>query len=162
MSPSASTAQSHSSGEVSQPGRFATHKLRNVHNANNSRFLLETVVTTRVGEGVTKDFYIHKDLLCVRSPFFKVAFTGDRRESRSNLLLLPHGTSEVFTCYREFIYNSPLESLRGSGELLLLQEACNFGSKILDHEFCDMIVDMTVSHANRLSLRPTRIWHEWL
>lgn len=121
-----------------------------------------TVITVRVGtEGIQRDFSVHKGLISSHSPFFKAAMNEQWEEGRTNLITLPEDDPDVFKLYCCWLYNIYLVTKQercvdqnnedlytGSSENARLVKAYTFGNKILDHSFCDMIVDQMIVHSH--------------
>jgi len=85
----------------------------------------------------------------------------DWKEKKEKLIHLPDDQIEVFGLYCAWLYaRDPLglthpipckcpnnrEELNNYNELL--RRAWQFGDKILDHDFCDMVIDNLISHCS--------------
>lgn len=117
-------------------------------------FFLESPVTIRVGSGVTqRDFFVPKELLIKHSPFFKGALRGDWKESTSKVIELPEDDADGFHVYCCWLYGfSPFQNMAWSDsrehemsavdkDFCRLYDLWSFGMKILDRDFCDMVMD---------------------
>lgn len=109
-----------------------------------------------------QDRLVHKNLLCENSSFFKAAIGGQWREKDNECIELPDDEVEVVDWYLAWLYGknpfahpSPCECLNDDALVqdfdtsLLL--AWQFGNKILDHAFCDLIVDSYLIHSQRVN-----------
>lgn len=110
----------------------------------------------------SKDRLVHANLLCQNSPFFRGALAHEWREKRENLIRLPKDDIETFDTYCAWLYHrNPFSlptscncsELNASHEVHLypdqkrLLRAWMFGNKILDYNFCDMVIDALIEHA---------------
>lgn len=68
------------------------------------------MVTLFVGAS-QKPFYIHVDLLCNASSFFKAAFTGDFKESSDKTMQLPEDDENLFSLFIDWLYHQRYEML---------------------------------------------------
>ena len=74
------------------------------------RFHETPTVTLFVGTS-QKPFYVHGDLLCDVSSFFKAAFTGDFKESSDKTMQLPEDDENIFSLFIDWLYNQRYEML---------------------------------------------------
>jgi hypothetical protein len=130
------------------------------------------MITIRVGSKPSKDFFVHKDVLCNHSPFFKGAVSGEWKEGKASLVHLPEDDQEIFSLYCSWLYDQwPLALSQGKIEnhgtdykdkenhRIWDQEVFKFwkayvpGDKILDRDFCDFVIDYMLNHA-----RETKYW----
>ena len=72
------------------------------------RFHEAPVVTLFVGMS-QKPFYVHVDLLCETSSFFKAAFTGDFKESADKTMQLPEDNEKIFSLLIDCLYQQRYE-----------------------------------------------------
>lgn len=120
------------------------------------RLFIRPTIVVRVGRGYdARDFSVHKDLLAHNSPFFKTAVSERWQEGCNNLTELPEDEPKVFKVYLCWLYGvSPFKTMtactrctsNGCPQFPELADAYVFGNKILDFDFCDMIVDAIRSH----------------
>ena len=73
------------------------------------------MVTLFVGT-TQKAFYVHVDLLCNASSFFKAAFTGDFKESSDKTVQLPEDDEDIVSLFIEWLYHQRYEMLPLSAE----------------------------------------------
>lgn len=139
------------------------------------------MVTIRVGGDAPEDFFVHKALLCETSDFFLEALTGGFEESRTNIIRLPDDGAKTFSLYSCWLYNSSpfattavadLAATALTGDALQkakddladesewLAEAYQFGIKILDHDFCDMVLDRMLGRALDMTYWPFKSFFE--
>lgn len=147
---------------IPEPRSSASHHLALLSLLTLPRFLSSPIITVRVGTENAKEFYIHKDRLCRNSPFFKSALEKDWSESRSNIVSLPDDEVETFAVYCDWLYNtSPFTESISTGTKdvkaiwFVYRRAYMFGDKVLDRDFCDMILDETMKTAKKLGVTPT-------
>ena len=74
------------------------------------RFYETPMVTLFVGTS-QKPFYVHVDLLCNASSFFKAAFTGDFKESSHKTMRLPEDDEDTFSLFIDWLYHHRYEML---------------------------------------------------
>lgn len=118
-------------------------------------------ITVRVGSGPSaREFSVHKDLITHYSPFFKAALSDSRwKEGMSNMIDLPEDEPQLFKFYLCWLYGTwPFEYITTCikfdrktlecAEFIQLADAYVFGNKILDFDFCDMVLDSLCAHAH--------------
>ncbi|KAI9878193.1 MAG: hypothetical protein M1830_001585 [Pleopsidium flavum] len=69
----------------------------------------QTVVKVYVGPKKTR-FFIHKELLCDHSEFFRAALTGGFKEAHEGAVYLPEDELEVFAKLVEWLYADQLDT----------------------------------------------------
>lgn len=74
------------------------------------RFYETPTVTLLVGKS-EKPFYIHLNLLCDASSFFRAAFTGDFKESSEEMMKLPEDDESIFSLFIDWLYHQRYEML---------------------------------------------------
>ena len=67
------------------------------------RFYKDSVATIFVGNS-KRPFYVHLDLLCDASPFFKAAFAGNFKEASEKTMQLPDDHESTFELFAEWLY----------------------------------------------------------
>ena len=67
------------------------------------RFYADPVVTLLIGESDTP-FYVHLNLLCDASHFFKAAFMGDFKESSEKTMRLPEDDESILELFVDWLY----------------------------------------------------------
>ena len=72
------------------------------------RFHETPTVTLFVGTS-QKPFYVHVDLLCDVSSFFKAAFTGDFKEGSDKTMQLPEDDENTFSLFIDWLYHQRYE-----------------------------------------------------
>jgi len=117
------------------------------------------VVTLRVGSpGATQDLFVHKTLLCQYSPFFESALKQDWKESKDNVIELPEDDVMIVDLYIAWLYGKnpfahphPCQCKDGPANIFkqLSVGAWKFGDKVLDHLFCDLVIDMALLYGER-------------
>ena len=73
------------------------------------------MVTLFVGAS-QKPFYVHVDLLCNASSFFKAAFAGDFKESSDKTMQLPEDDEDLFSLFIDWLYHQRYEMLPESDD----------------------------------------------
>ena len=68
------------------------------------------MVTLFVGES-RHPFYVHRELLCDASSFFKAAFTGEFKEKTEQSMDLPEDDVSIFRVFVDFLYHQRYEML---------------------------------------------------
>ena len=58
-----------------------------------------------------KEFYVHPDLLCEASSFFKAAFGGNFKESLEKIMELPDDDEDIFSLFVDWLYHGRYEML---------------------------------------------------
>lgn len=126
-------------------------------------FFFKAPVTIRVGVGARqRDFFIAEDLLRKHSPFFDAALNVAWKESDTNIVELPEDDVNAFQIYSCWLYGlSPfvepdpkMEKQQIDLEYHRLGPAWDLGHKILDRDFCDMIIDRMLDLASCTSHWP--------
>jgi len=126
-------------------------------------FARDPCVTVRVGAtGQAVDFSVHKSVLCQSSPFFEAAVEKDWQEKKNNLIELPEDEPEVFEEYFAWLYSKSHVSRSGkstpineiNADFEHMRKLWMFGDKVLDHDFCDMVVDALISTAKLVGRWP--------
>lgn len=79
------------------------------------RFYETPMVTLFVGTS-QKPFYVHVDLLCDASSFFKAAFTGGFKESSDKTMQLPEDDENIFSLFVDWLYHQRYEMLPQPGD----------------------------------------------
>lgn len=74
------------------------------------RFYEVPTVTIFVGKD-QKPFYVHLDLLCNASTFFKAAFLGNFKEGSEKTMQLPEDDEETFELFVDWLYYQRYEML---------------------------------------------------
>jgi len=109
------------------------------------------------------DFTVHKSVLCQSSSFFERALGGDWQKKKNNVIELPEDNPEVFEEYFAWLYNKASFSCatlfggpktEATVHFEHMRELWVYGDKVLDHDFCDMIVDATISTAELVQQWP--------
>jgi len=106
---------------------------------------------------------VHKSLLTQHSAFFAGALEHDWKESKSNLVEFPEDTIEIFDLYIAWLYGKNPFSHVGQCECkddvslhdkydLNLVDAWILGDKLLDYDFCDMVVDSLLRHSDAATI----------
>lgn len=117
-------------------------------------------ITVRVGPtDSSRDRFIHTSLLEEHSPFFKAALEREWKEKKEKLITLPEDKIEVFDLYCAWLYGRdpfalthplpckcPEAEAQRTAHSQLLRLTWQFGDKILDHDFCDMVIDKLIGH----------------
>ena len=67
------------------------------------RFHEAPVVTIFVGKN-KQPFYVHLDLICDASPFFKTAFAGNSKEASEKTMQLPDDRESTFKLFVDWLY----------------------------------------------------------
>ena len=62
------------------------------------------VATIFVGK-TKQPFYVHLDLLCDASSFFKAAFAGNSKEASENIMQLPDDREDTFKLFVDWLYD---------------------------------------------------------
>lgn len=69
------------------------------------------MVKVIVGRGAnSREFQLHKDLLCISSEFFDAMFNGSFTEAQQSVATLPEDDPEVFSKFAAWIYREVIES----------------------------------------------------
>lgn len=117
-----------------------------------------------------QDFVIHKDLVTSNSQLFASALSRNWKEGRSGVVSLPEDDPDAFEIYVSWLYKrSPFTSealLAPSSEqstsLSPLKQVERFisayllGDKLLDDDFCDMIIDALLEYSAARNAWPTK------
>ena len=74
------------------------------------RFYETPTITLFVGTS-QKAFYVHVDLLCDASSFFKAALTGDFKESSDKTMQFPEDDENTFSLFIDWLYHQRQEML---------------------------------------------------
>ena len=78
------------------------------------------VVEISVGEGGdARSFWIYKDLICFRSPFFENALSHNWKESEDNVIRLPEDEPEIFDLYVQVLFTGKIPV----GEVMSIDES---------------------------------------
>jgi len=137
-------------------------------------FTRDPGITVRVGPaGQIVDFMVYKSVLCRKSAFFKAALESDFKEHETSIIELPEDKPETFDDYFAWLYDthsythsSPCKCLKvGSADAHAtaaqartvfdrMQRAWIFGDKVMDHDFCDMIIDAMLRHTTHIGRFP--------
>ena len=75
--------------------------------------LTEDKIAVSVGKSPTI-FYLHKDLLCSRSDYFRAYFNGNFREIETGIITLPDDDVEAFKLLVDWIYGATLKKFAAS------------------------------------------------
>lgn len=74
-----------------------------------SNSLQSSMVTIHVGTKKRKQaLYVHKDLICARSPFFKAALSNDWKEAQEGSVELPDDKDDIVTIYVQWLYRNQI------------------------------------------------------
>ena len=73
------------------------------------------MVTIFVGKS-KRPFYLHLDLLCDASPFFKAAFAGNFKEASEKTMQLPDVRESTFELFADWLYYQRYEMLPGEDD----------------------------------------------
>lgn len=138
--------------------------------ANTNRsFTPSSCVTIRVGPvGSIHERFVHKSLLCQNSPFFERALEKSWKEGQSNIINLPDDQVSVCDLYFAWLYGrNPFVLLKSdeyaeSGRTIattsldeqLFLDSWILGDKLLDHDYCDMVIDTIINHATQAGWWP--------
>ena len=71
----------------------------------------DSIVTIEVGPN-KQPFQASKALLCLRSPFFKAAFTGNFKETSQHSILLEEDSPDAFKLFLEWAYHTNISRTR--------------------------------------------------
>lgn len=74
-------------------------------------------------------FYIHKNLLCNRSSYFRACFDGKFKEAEDNVFNLPDDDVEAFKLFVDWLYGAPVKKC-GPEELASFLALLVFSEKI--------------------------------
>ncbi|KAM0799089.1 hypothetical protein BDR22DRAFT_822699 [Usnea florida] len=74
------------------------------------KFYKDSVVTIFVDKS-KRPFYLHLDLLCDASPFFKAAFAGNFKEASEKTMQLPDVRENTFELFADWLYYQRYEML---------------------------------------------------
>lgn len=74
------------------------------------KFYEVSTVALILGEN-QKSFYVHLDLLCGTSPFFKAAFTKNFKETFEKEMSLPEDDESIFELFTHWLYYKRYEML---------------------------------------------------
>lgn len=106
----------------------------------------ETVIV-QVGPDA-KQFCVHKDLICARSPFFQAALSNSWKEASERTVSLPEDDTKAFELYLNWLYTQKLTSKPQSAdastrrtEFLLLAKCVTLGEKLQDVRFKNALID---------------------
>ncbi|KAF2443933.1 hypothetical protein P171DRAFT_444196 [Karstenula rhodostoma CBS 690.94] len=104
--------------------------------------LLSSVVTILVGPPEqNQTFFIHKDLIVRRAPFFRNALGSDWAESDQNTVKLPEDDPSTFFLYIQLLYTGTL-SLKGADpEFTKLINLYILAEKLQDVETRNIVMD---------------------
>jgi len=135
-----------------------------------SSFTQGSVVVVRVGrKHSSEDCLIHANLLRQNSPFFQGALAHGWKEKRENMIRLPQDDIATFDTYCAWLYHrTPFShstsckcfelNVRDEAGLLRdqkrLRRAWMFGHKILDYDFCDMVIDALIDYMTAVDFWP--------
>lgn len=107
-----------------------------------------------VGE-TKQEFYIHEDLICASSDFFKAAMRNECQESLSRSVDLPEEDPEIFEVYRQWLYSGRICTIENDSEPCnVVRESRNLshayvlGEKLQDATFKDTILDSIIEHSD--------------
>ncbi|CZT21837.1 uncharacterized protein RCC_07704 [Ramularia collo-cygni] len=111
------------------------------------------IVTVKIGQNPTENFFIHEGTLKQHSDFFKAAMDKKWKEGQSMVIELPEDKSEVFSHYADWLYCGVLSPVsfdvddtegrtlnKASSYNDLLAEMYVFGEKFLNPRFCDAVM----------------------
>lgn len=126
-------------------------------------FVEDGVVTLRVGPSEkTHDRIVHRTLLRQHSPFFDSALQKDWKENKSNIIELPEDDVKIVDLYISWVYRQnpfvhpvPCQCSKNFRELeRFTVGAWQFGDKVLDHPFCDLVIDVALAHGGATQIYP--------
>lgn len=126
-----------------------------------------SIVTVRVGDPTT-DFYIHEQLLCEHSPFFRNGMKRGRRKAKERVIHLPDDKVKIFTIYHMWLYfgyiftrskdeEKNASSTSSTAEWELLFDSYIFGMKIHDSNFKDALMDAIINKMNTIDKFPEKV-----
>lgn len=120
---------------------------------------LGKIITILVVGTDEREFPVHQQRLCERSPYFTAAAKADWKEGREHRVPLPYDNPSAVGLYIQWIYSGKIFTRPGKqegeiedkptySEALLLVEGFIFGDKVQDGDFKDAIVDAMIASIN--------------
>lgn len=120
-------------------------------------------------------FTLNKLIVCGRSPFLKQAISGNWVEAEEKIVRLPETEPEIFAVYAQWVHTSNIDFSHMLGESVLfgppsylsLGKAWILGDMLLDHSFCNKMIDLTLRRfrtfvaGSREKANDTTLDHIW-
>ena len=115
-----------------------------------------------------KQFFVHKDVLCSTSEFFKCALKGDWKEATGHPFTIPEANEDAFAAYVDWLYTEGLKDL-------YIDPSCEssdhttckkcfldwyfppylLGDYLQDKHFCNTVIDQFLAKIVQLEIQPS-------
>lgn len=104
------------------------------------------IIEVVVGSSKEK-FYVHKDVICAASPFFRRCLENDMKEASTSTVYLPEDNPEAFQCILKWVYSKVIETpkARESYNSMRLYEAQLLADKLCMEVLSNLLMDMIVT-----------------
>lgn len=105
------------------------------------------IIQVIVGSDSLVTLYVHENVICASSDFFKAAMSSDWKESRERSIELRDDEPDAFQIYQHWLYCGTIPTRNGDADMksnieyLELAKAYVLGDKLRDGNFKDVIID---------------------